>query len=80
MTDTLDQLRVAVRADSFDHGLAIRPALGKHPDLDQLVVVQGAIDFTQHGFGQAPGTGLDQGVEIMRQAAQLAFFCFGKRH
>ena len=50
------------------------PLVGKHPELDQTVSLQGGVRFLANGIGQAICSDEHHGVQVMGVGAQAATF------
>jgi hypothetical protein len=52
-------------ADLAQAGLALRPRVGRHLDLDQLVALEVGVDFLQHRRGEPLGADHHHRVQAM---------------
>ena len=80
MTDPLHEFGSGTAREQcqrFIAGIAL-PDTGAH--LDQLMIGQGSIQFRNHGVGQPGVAEHDDGVDGMREAAQVLLLFLGECH
>ena len=66
----LNRCRRQLLADRFDQAFALVPVVVVDADLDQLVTVQTAADFSQYRVGKTVLADGDDGLQGMRPRAQ----------
>ena len=68
----LYQARAESRADFTDQRLARASVLARRPDLDELVALQGEVDFLEHRRRETRLSDHDHRMEMVRAGAQCA--------
>lgn len=76
MPNRLDQFRPGFRADHGTHIAALTAVLRIDAHLDQLMMVQGCVDFKQHGRANAGLSGYNDGFQRMGLGAELFLQCW----
>jgi hypothetical protein len=70
--DVLHRLCSGARANLRQDLFARRALRAGNPDLDQLMALQGAVDFLEHAAGQACVANRDDGMQPMRSRPQVS--------
>lgn len=73
MADRLHELRAAAGAERLDRGIARVAIRFAELDLDELVVLERAVELVQHGRRDATLADADDRVQSVREPAQIAF-------
>jgi len=68
----LHRARIERRADLAVQLFALRPVFAQHADLDQLVTLEGDVDFMQYRRRQAGVADHDDRVQVVGPRAQRA--------
>ena len=80
LADHLHQLGLARSAQLLDQRPAVFPLGDGQLDLDQLMIVQGAIELTQHAFAQAVLADGDHRLELMTDRLEPLLMLVVERH
>lgn len=72
VADALDQPGAGLVHDLGDHGVPRFAILRTDLDLDQFVLLQDRVQFSQEGWRKAFGADLEQGFQVVRVATQEA--------
>jgi len=73
MTDRLNKHRIALLEYPLKEGAPLGTVVGHQLYLHQLVVAKRDGDFVHHGIGQTVAAGPYHGLEVVAEAAQVAF-------
>ena len=80
MADAIDECAPGALGELVEGGIPGGALGAAESDLDELVIVEGALGLAHHGIGKPGAADLDHGLQGVRASAQEAALSVGELH